>query len=1125
MSRNLFTVIVLSAVLAIGTVACRGDREIDAGEHAWNLVLESAAGMPASRAGILLGSARLFAFLPGTPPERLFYGEVLNVSRASNQLKASVREGNWHMLIVAPPAGATLVTPRANTPADQSPMYVYRPVTGASGKSEDAAEIFFAGEPVRITSGQVTSLATRLDRNVAMVEVLVRRASANFNKASNGHRVELLDVPTTISYAGNLLPSKSNPDTLPGGLTARLKLGDSPAGAGLLRSDTVRFIIPAHRGSDFLDARPRDTTTMKMRVRLDLERTGGGRFAKTVEVPVTAKCNKVLRVELNVSDGVAVTTGVLPWNEANIQGKVGDEFAGWLYVKAGSGGSGQSWRDALPTVTAAITRWQALRAGGVTVHGILVAGDPARVYEEGFSVPAQARLFGGWAGVSGTELSATDAMAPYSSAHRDLSRYKAIMKLGTNAAIAMGSQGTVFDGFVVTGSCARIPLTVNDGAWINAVEVRNVSTSAAYALSLSGTGTNVLVADNNKGVLVNTGGTLVNATIANNATASSFNGGLGNSVDWGNGGSVTAKGWIDYCAFSELPTPLGMGNVPINTVNTAWFSSTNVAPGPQFNLTGTPKYAVNTRRSPLPGRGEADMFNRLTSMLRLEQKRDIDGKPRHDGLTDIGCYEAAGAKAGFTLNWNIDRVYMSSKMNSTSEHALVLFENPENVPISWSLAVMGGYNASGKFVPGASLTNAVLTGYTYGSGTGVIPGKFGILSGGVANTTNKEVTRGRLKVTSNLGPYLPDVEFDVYQAPSALNPWTEGYVGSFHRNNETNERYIHVQNSGDWTIRIVSGIDWIKIDGNDKSSFYGVVQEISGGVLNGKGNIKFRVGMKSTLPPGAAPRYGLITIHKNGGLAFFYVRQGEEADYIYRPQDPRKQGARTEVVKFAPYTLQDPQHNENANGRNVGPRGGVFSEFPSQIGYFFHWNKTTAYLLGSAKGGKNTPQDKPVGPWDPNMEVCPNGYRQATLGEWVHSAYWNVNVPSPYGQVNPDGDAAGNYVYGRYADGYYDRASSDPVLPSADMLGITFHKAKKGVLMVNHYNNASVFFPCAGMMKRGGNDNASNTIDEPQHSMNWVTQIKTGNSAHNTHWTTGHVGISCTLINQDHCASVRCVKK
>jgi hypothetical protein len=1038
------------------------------------------------------------------------------------------------MAIVASPADVPLQKPLPGVRAGDAPLYLYDPRIESNGKSENAAEIFLVNEPVTIVETQSSTLNTRLDRNVAMVEVIVNKATANFNKAATDNRIELHRIPSTISYTGKLLPNTHAPDTLPAGkyLRANVTLKDHPTEKGYLTADTVRFLIPAHRGNDFMAANPVDTITLKMLLAVNFERTGGTRFVKSKEIQAVAKCNKILRVRLNVNDGLALSTEILPWQEVDVNKTLGEGYTNWLYVKYDQHGSGQSWQDPLPSIASAIEMTRRLRAESVTVNGILVAGEATFDYREGFAVPAKTRIFGGWAGTPGTELSANDTMAPYTSAHRDLLKHKAAIELGTADSITLDSAASLLDGFIITSTAgiSAIPVTVNHAtAQINAIEIRNHETQGAHVLSiLNGTGTNILVANNNKGVAVGSNGQLVNATIVNNSTASSFKGTLRNSVYWGNGGSVEALGSIEYSAFPGTAPLPGTGNIPINPSNLAWFSLSDTIPGPHFNVNGTPEYAANVlapNRSPLLGRGNKAAFDNATATISTAGKRDLNGNPRHNGETDIGCYEGAGSATGFRLQWNIKRIYMSSKSNSLSEHPLILSENSENAVVAWRLAVAGAYSSNGTFTPGPSMTNATLE-TTSGNGSGTMPGIFKIMSSSEANTSDKEVPRGRLRLTSNLGSYLPDIDIDVYQAPGNPRPWEEGYVGSFHRNNETKERYIHGKNSGEWTIRIIHGIDWIKIDGNNKGAYAGEVQEIVGGELKGTGNIKFRVGMKSTLSVGASPRYGLITIQKNGGLALFFVRQGEEADYLFRPEDPRTQGVRDNAVKFAPFTLKDPQENESISGRELGAQGGAFSDYPTWIGYWFQWNRSRAYLLGTAKGGSGYIPDLQPTAWESSKEVCPPGYRQANLTEWVHSIYWNVAVPAPGNILSPDGQGVlGNYVYGRYADGYYDQLAPDPVDASTDLVGSGPKRAKKGILMINHYNYASVFFPVGGAMARANLGYVNGAIYETT-SVNWVAEVKEkGKIPYSTHWDAGHLGISCSTLSGLESAIVRCVKK
>ena len=178
--------------------------------------------------------------------------------------------------------------------------------------------------------------------------------------------------------------------------------------------------------------------------------------------------------------------------------------------------------------------------------------------------------------------------------------------------------------------------------------------------------------------------------------------------------------------------------------------------------------------------------------------------------------------------------------------------------------------------------------------------------------------------TVTSGAISPDIELEVFQTPGTSRPWTDGYAGSFHRNSEVEERLI----SGVWTARVVTGVDWIKIDTHPRGYNGGIVEEVFGGEVSERGNIIFRVGMKSTLLPGHAPRYGLISITRDGGAALFFVRQGEEAAYIYSPNSPgrttRPPDGRPDAVKFSPYNLADPQGRFDANGVPLGKNGGGF---------------------------------------------------------------------------------------------------------------------------------------------------------------------------------------------------------
>ena len=908
-----------------------------------------------------------------------------------------------------------------------------------------------------------------------------------------------------------------------------------------------------------------------LRLALNPDGTNPGGAPATTTLSGVGNKNVYLVADINIGASTRTVTLSLngslltPTVDAVVTQEVmpGASFTGWLYVKEGSTGTGINWSNAMGTITEAITLAQTMQSAPYSyiVKGILVAGG-TNAYPESFTVPANVRVFGGWAGTPGTELTSGDTQtAPYTSAHRNLSQYKAIV---TRNITVSGGNATL-DGFIikyVTGQDINA-VTVTNGAVINAVEITNNTMSmdlaGSYKASLvlnNGKASNILVANNTgMGVEMLNGSVLVNGTIANNAAPSTVNNAtLLNSVVWGDftyfGGSNT----VQYCAFPDGSPGLALStnNIALNTNNMAWFTATNVVPGPHFyTTTGTakPYYSALSNRCPMLGRGNETLFDNNTTFMPAGSKKDINGNPRHTLGTDIGCYED-GVFEGFKLEWATDRLYVASNNGYLSELPLLLPGNTTlGVGVQWSVSQVGMLN----------YCQIVGTQPIIGSGTGVMVGTVQFITVNDYHT-NIERKCGDILIHTNLGGYLPDATVEVWQVPGLSAPWKAGYVGSFHRNNEVGSRYISGQNSGPWTVRIVSGLDWIKIDNNAKNygadilsepNPYGLggykkeVEEVVGGVINGDGDIRFRVGMKSANPNPLQPRYGLIIITRSGGVARFYVRQGEAADYLYRPTDPREVGngpdlGRASTVKFSPYTLSDATRNTAIAGYNVGNQGGSFEDYPSKIGYFYQWNRTTAYSLTiypSASGHRDIPN---VGEsaWSNSREVCPPGYRQAGMTEWVQSLYWKVDAV-PGSTVDPSSsETMLNYADGHYADGYYDIMAADPPVYSSSWMytgaensivgspGVNM--AMRGVLMINHYNYAAIFFPTISAL----NSNTSSStvsggeVDQVGFVKIPMTDLRVAGYPNTVHWCgvgQDHIGINCNYVRVQHASPVRCV--
>ena len=1140
-------VVTLVASVFLIYLSCTDKLDNPADGNSYSMTFTTRAGE--TLAADLIPNMRLFTFDRST---KVFHNEVFDVTRTTNKLTARVEAKTWDMVLVSSPSGFTLNAPRTAVSMENLPMYVYQPVVH-KGRSTDAAELFFQNKLTpAITAGTTKDMDVRLNRVVAKVEIVVDRVTPNFNM-SGDHRIQLHDVPSTISYAGKLLPGAADPDVLSEPLKAPVTLVQGSNGF-LKASETITFIIPAHQGSDFLASNPADVIGKKMSITVDFERAGGGsRFTKTVEIDKVALCNRILRVNVTVNDGVLFNTSILPWERVDITGSVGRGYQNWLYVKKDGAGSGLSWNDPLPDINTAIAKAKALIGIGKTVNGILVAGGGNSVYNEGLTVPADMKIYGGWKGESGTELAANDVTGPHTSAGRDLKSSKAHIASGSES-IILSESGATLDGFVVSGSGSAgaegLVVVSHASAWINAVEIDNqTAIGSAHALSVSeGVGTNVLVVRNNKGVSVTDGGKLVNATIANNAAASVFSGTLLNTVYWGNSGTASTTGKIDHCAFQGT-VPAGT-NYPVNIANDLWFTASNVVPGPHFDLgstSGLAHYEAGTAkptRSPMLRRGDKSSFDKnLPIKIADQYKKDINGNIRYhkaiDGKTDvvdIGCYENASHK-GFQLRWSTENVYVSAKKGYSSQLPLLLPANEDpdiNVEVSWTVSVKSRSLTDCTF--DGAVVNGVATGSNTGSGSGVMVGTIQFTPS-QDYTSKYERLLGVIAISTQLGVYLPNTELQVWQTAGVSLKWTHGYVGSFHRNNERGARFIHGYNSlgGDWSVRIFSGTEWIKIDNNGKNDgdnitdpaegrtpsggYYKEVDEAWGGVVTGYGQeIRFRVGMKSKNTTGK-PRYGLIVISRRESISYFFVRQGEEPDYVYRPWDVRPTAGNrmaSYVHKFAAYNLSDPYERAEEKGSYLGAGGGGFTKYPTQVGYYFKSNSATGFLYGAAKKTGDVSGSKT---WSAEREVCPAGYRHASQLEFINSLYYDVaNIPT--NNVNPGSEAARkNYEGGAYADGWYDQ-----LLPSRSEnhsnvgVGSRLGYATKGILIVSHDNYASVFFPAAGCMTTDGK------LTRTQHAMYFT------NNYRNTHWGQegdsdggGHIGMNCTDIGTGYAVPVRCV--
>ncbi len=417
------------------------------------------------------------------------------------------------------------------------------------------------------------------------------------------------------------------------------------------------------------------------------------------------------------------------------------------------------------------------------------------------------------------------------------------------------------------------------------------------------------------------------------------------------------------------------------------------------------------------------------------------------------------------------------------------------------------------------------TGYTGTSGTNtfnvndVFPGLTGSSPANVHYTT--ATSSGYLDICLLKSYDIPQSDYRIYinanglrreltlhaveRQPAALHH----FCGTFHRWNQTGERLIYLKAfGGAWTaaVEYPEGQSPFAVLSTSKSLDPAVGTDAPGDAENylvtdgsqtvsGSGALYLRVGLTGKLASASsAPRYARIRLTGDGGTRFFYVRQGEAADYVMRPQDPGKDGEtwgtpspRPKAARFSPYNLTDPGKNPGRVDR--GTRGYAFTQYPSQAGYNFLWNGTAAYPPQTAV--TPAPVAEPFRFWTaaPQWETCPQGYHRPDDGSTsayvdltpsakvivnstLRQSLW-LNPPQNTG-MHSGNTNTDNIVYGYYADGFFDRHrihSWSGSFYTVNQAGSGADLAFMGSLAYNPLSFASLFLPMANGLNADGSVN------------------------------------------------------
>ncbi|MDR1372947.1 MAG: hypothetical protein LBJ17_07535 [Dysgonamonadaceae bacterium] len=352
------------------------------------------------------------------------------------------------------------------------------------------------------------------------------------------------------------------------------------------------------------------------------------------------------------------------------------------------------------------------------------------------------------------------------------------------------------------------------------------------------------------------------------------------------------------------------------------------------------------------------------------------------------------------------------------------------------------------------------------------------------------------------------------------------WVGAFWRDDQTGERIIASQSSGNWVAEIEDedgAGSWLTLDGNggydpniwtaapgDAEDYQFPFNRVTR--IQGSGNILFRIGAisKNTsadadYDTGNRPRYARVTVTVNSGAqSTIYCRQGESADYVFSPSDnfnggTGSGGSRNLAVRFSPYNLTDRDLTESILSHATGINGGTFVDRPTKAGAFWQWgvDKSNAGTYAGNIRRAYHPSNPPGGiyGWDRDyiypesndtwnkftgsdrLETCPQGWRRPTVGDTVslhdtqtaggselmQSLFYTTFDSSSGNNLNINN----HRYFGYYADGYFDRL---PITVAVGYNGSgnsavsasTVNVAMDGILYTNPNTGASLFIPAAG---------------------------------------------------------------
>lgn len=253
-----------------------------------------------------VGYPEIYVFNGQLPKLDFYHHQILDMVRTPEYLKMKMPQGVWNAVIVSCNESnihSQITKPEFNTSKSDMPMWVTQPAGGLLPEVPQIRTALVDG--LVIDEDRIQNASAILERNVAKVRVVLKDG-VGF-RTEGAHTFSLKNVPTSLSWDGSLYPNKSNPTTSVHPMTKSVRLFSSQQ-EGHQRSDTIDFIIPAHKSLSVAD-----TTIHKLTLGMKLMTLGATTFEKEVTIATVPKNNKVLLLNLTAKGGVEVAVEVAEW--------------------------------------------------------------------------------------------------------------------------------------------------------------------------------------------------------------------------------------------------------------------------------------------------------------------------------------------------------------------------------------------------------------------------------------------------------------------------------------------------------------------------------------------------------------------------------------------------------------------------------------------------------------------------------------------------------------------------------------------------------------------------------------------------------------------------------------------